>query len=104
MIWNFYSNRKNGVLKVHIDSTAGPVIATVSIKAADKWRREFVEMTTQSGVHDVYLTYENPSLPEQTEEFAVVFDCFAFIPQLPAKEYWYEHGGRCKAPVAHHRN
>jgi hypothetical protein len=86
MIWNFYSNKKTGVLKIRIDSPGGPVLATVPIKAVDKWRVEFVDFAPQTGIHDVYITYENPAFPEKTDEFAVVFDWFSFMPQFPGKE------------------
>jgi hypothetical protein len=85
MIWNFYSNKKTGVLKIRIDSPDGPVLATVPIKAVDKWRRESVDFAPQVGIHDVYLTYENPAFPESTDEFAVIFDWFSFMPQIPGK-------------------
>lgn len=85
MIWNFYSNKKTGVLKIRIDSPDGTVLTTVPIKAVDKWRRESVDFVPQTGIHDVYLTYENPTLPENTNEFAIIFDWFSFIPQVPGK-------------------
>jgi len=85
MIWNFYSNKKAGVLKIRIDSPDGPVLATVPIKAVNKWRKESVDFAPQTGIHDVYLTYENPTLPENKNEFAIVFDWFSFTLQIPGK-------------------
>ena len=85
MIWNFYSNKKNGVLRLRLDAPRGPVIATFNIGAVDKWRKESVSIEPQKGVHDVYLTYDNPTFPVKTEQFAIIFDCFAFMPQVPGK-------------------
>lgn len=85
MFSNFYSNKKTGVLKIRLDSPDGPVLATVPIKAVDKWRMESVDFAPQTGVHDVYFTYENPAFPENTDEFAIIFDWFSFLPQFPGK-------------------
>ena len=85
MIFNFYSNKKTGVLKIRIDSPDGPVLATVPVKAVDKWRMESVDFVPQTGIHDVYFTYENPAFPENTDEFAIIFDWFSFMPQFPGK-------------------
>ncbi len=37
------------------------------------------------GVHDVYLTYESPAFPENTDQFAIIFDWFSFMPPIPGK-------------------
>ena len=85
MIWNFYS-KYNGILKVRIDAPDGPVIATKVIKSYDKWRRESVEfLTPVTGIHDIYLDYESATFPEKTEQLAIFFDIFSFIPLLPGK-------------------
>ena len=85
LIWNFYSNKKGGVLKIHIDSPDGPVIANIKINGIDKWRKESFDFATQTGVHDVYLTYDNPTLSKNSEEFVMTFDWFSFMQQLPGK-------------------
>jgi hypothetical protein len=85
LIWNFYSDKKGGVLKFHLDSPGGPVFATINIKGVDHWRKESIEFPGQQGVHDVFLTYENPTLPKNSEDFAITFDWFSFMQQLPGK-------------------
>ena len=86
MILNFYSKQKDGVLKIRIDAPDGPVLASKSIKGHDKWRRETVEFTTQTnGIHDVYLNYDSPTFPLKTDQFAIFFDIFSFLPSLPGK-------------------
>ena len=47
--------------------------------------RQWNFTTQASGIHDVYLTYENPTFPLKTEQFAIFFDIFSFIPSLPGK-------------------
>lgn len=85
LIWNFYSKKNGGVLKLHIDSAAGPVIATINIQGKDQWRKESVDLVKKDGVHDVYLTYSNSTIPKGSEEVLVVFDWFSFMQQLPGK-------------------
>jgi hypothetical protein len=85
MIWNFYSNKQQGTLRVRIDAANGPVIASIPIRAVDKWRREAVSIKPGNGTHDVYITYDNAGFPPGSEEFAIVFDWFSFQAQLPGK-------------------
>ena len=71
LIWNFYSNKPNGVLTIHRDAPDGPVVVSIPVKAMDKWRRESIEFPVQQGVHDLYLVYENKSMPADSEDFAI---------------------------------
>lgn len=90
MIWSMYCNKNGGVLKVRIDVPDGPVLASYPVKAFDGWRTASVEFPMQTGVHDVYVTYDNPTLPLQSE-ITIVFDWFGFIQPLPGnKEPGYE--------------
>jgi len=86
LIVNFYSNKPGGVLQFKMDSSNGPLIASMAIKPQDNWRKEIVGFPVQSGVHDVYLVYDNKNLPAGSEDFAIVFDWFAFLPELPGKK------------------
>lgn len=85
LIWNFHSKKNGGILKLHIDSATGPIIATIKIQAKDQWRKESVDLVKADGIHDIYLTYSNPSIPSGSEEIAVTFDWFSFMKQLPGK-------------------
>jgi Protein of unknown function (DUF1553)/Protein of unknown function (DUF1549)/Planctomycete cytochrome C len=85
MIWNHWSNKKGGVLTVRMDSPDGPVITAIRLDGDDKWKRQYVEFPVQSGVHDVYFTYYNPTMPKDGEEFAAVFDWFTFMESFPGK-------------------
>jgi hypothetical protein len=85
MIWNHWSNKKGGVLTVRMDSPDGPVITAIRLDGDDKWKRQYVEFPVQSGVHDVYFTYHNPTLSKDGEEFAAVFDWFTFMESFPGK-------------------
>jgi hypothetical protein len=84
LIFNFYSN-KNGTLQLRLDSANGPLLVTIPVKAKDNWRREFVNFNIQSGIHDIFLRYESPQVPDKTDALAIVFDWFSFMPAFPGK-------------------
>lgn len=85
LVCKLYTNNRSGTLKLHVDAPDGPLLASVVLKAIPQWRYEYIHLSSQTGVHDVYLTYENPTLPADNKSFAVSFDCFGFIEQLPGK-------------------
>lgn len=85
LIINFISRVKGGVLKFRTDSPQGPVFASVSLPKMDKFEKLFLSYTPQRGIHDVYITYENATLPANSKEFALIFDWFAFVNELPGK-------------------
>lgn len=85
LIFNFWSGKATGVLKFRKDSPDGPVIAAIPLKAIDKWRREFIDFAPQAGMHDIFLTYDSPTFPVETDDFAILYDWFAFMPAFPGK-------------------
>lgn len=85
MVIRFHSNTPGGVLSLRLDAPDGPVFASAPIKPVNKWRDQFVEFQGQKGVHDIYLTYENKSLPKESESLSVRFDWVAFVPAFPGK-------------------
>ena len=85
LIWNYSSHKKGGILKLRKDSVTGPVITTINIIGHGKWGKEYVEFPLQSGVHDVFLTYENKTMPKNSEELAIFFDWFSFMKPFPGK-------------------
>lgn len=86
LIWNFYSNKKSGVLQLRLDRPDGPLLTSIPIKANEKWRIESAVFPRQTGIHDVWLSYENPSLgAKEAEDFVVIFDWLAFRPALPGE-------------------
>ncbi len=86
LIWNFYSNKPNGILQIRKGAADGPVIVSIPIKPMNQWRRESVAFPQQEGIHDLFLTYQNSSMPAGSEDFAIVFDWLAFLPSLPGSD------------------
>ena len=86
MIWNFYSNKSGGILYLRLDSANGPLLARYPIIKNDKWRMESISFPPQKGIHDVYLSYENPTITgRHVEDFTIIFDWINFQPGLPGK-------------------
>ena len=85
LFWNFYNTKKGGTLKVRIDAPDGPILGTVKMNASNEMQTESLEFTAQTGVHDIYLTYSNPSMGANKDEFIVTFDWFSFMEQFPGK-------------------
>ncbi len=85
LIFNFISRIKGGVLKFRTDSPEGNVFASVPLQKMNTFQKFFLSYTPQQGIHDVYVTYENATLPANSKEFALIFDWFAFVNELPGK-------------------
>jgi Protein of unknown function (DUF1553)/Protein of unknown function (DUF1549)/Planctomycete cytochrome C len=82
LIYRYISWTKNGVWKIHLDKPDGIVIAVIKEKKAADWKIAKVEFPEQSGVHDIYLSYENTSL-KKPEDNGMQFDWFHFAPAFP---------------------
>lgn len=83
LVCNFHTTKPGGKIKFHLDSPQGEVFGSWS-PVNEKRKKVFINFPAQKGIHDVYLTYENPTLTKQ-DEFVVFFDWFAFVKQLPGK-------------------
>jgi hypothetical protein len=77
---------RNGTLKVHLDSPTGKVIATIKPDLIDKWQIAFFSSLPQSGVHDLYFSYTNGSVPRGNQDFHMSINWVSFNRQLPGKQ------------------
>jgi hypothetical protein len=75
---------KGGHFKVHIDAPDGPVLQTVAVDTGKGWRIKTVDIKPVQGVHDIYITYDNPLLtnPDQS---GLRFDWLHFAEPFPGK-------------------
>ena len=77
---------KGGVLKIHLDSSTGPVISTVPIGVSKTgWTLAEAAVTPTLGVHDLYLTYFN-STTKKPDQTGVTFDWFHFAESFPGRD------------------
>jgi uncharacterized short protein YbdD (DUF466 family) len=85
LFWRYYTVKKGGTLSLRLDRPDGPVITTTKVISGERSQTGIIDFEKQKGVHDVYLTYENPSFKSEIE-FALFFDWFSFNPAFPGKD------------------
>ena len=84
LIYRYISWMKAGTWTIHLDRPDGPVIASVKEKKSEDWRIARVDFPLQSGIHDIYLTYESPLL-KKPDESGMQFDWFHFTRTFPGR-------------------
>lgn len=85
LILHYYTSRTGGIVNFRLDSRKGPVFSTSAITPSQKGPFKAISFPAQSGVHDVYIEYLNPTITGNSEEFAFSFDWIAFTKELPGK-------------------
>jgi hypothetical protein len=74
-----------GTLVFHLDSEHGPEIARMSPPdTKGKWVLGEISFKGAPGKHDIYLTYESPSLKDPLGD-GIMFDYFHFTREFPGK-------------------
>ena len=81
----YRTGSKDGTWKIYLDKLDGSLLKTIRMKATNGWAIEEIEIPVQSGVHDLYLSYNNPAL-KKPDDNGVLFDWFHFTEQFPGKE------------------
>lgn len=84
LIYRYIGIEDKGTWKLHLDSATGEVFATVNAKKTKGWEITAIDFPPLSGIHDVYITYENPSL-KKPEQSGLQFDWFYFTTPFPGK-------------------
>ena len=83
LIYRYTGIVKGGSWAIHLDGPDGQVIKTVAVGDSTKdWRIASVELPAGHGVHDLYLTYENPGI-RKPDQSGLQFDWFYFTRKLP---------------------
>jgi hypothetical protein len=84
LIFRWRTEAPGGEWAIHLDSVRGPVIAGTKVESAGDWKIAAVPVKMEKGVHDLYVTYINPSL-HKPDKSGMVFDWFCFTRQLPGQ-------------------
>jgi hypothetical protein len=87
LIFRYQPFSPGGIWEIHMDSTSGPVIATIPIvkpKKDEGWIITKSNVLSKSGIHDLYFTYSNHNL-KKAEDNGVIFDWFYFTEELPGQ-------------------
>jgi hypothetical protein len=93
LIYRYSGLVAGGIWTMHLDNVNGPVIGKVKADTTRGWKIAKADLPAVKGVHDLYLTYENPRLTKP-DQSGLQFDWFYFTRRLPAgdaemdKLYW----------------
>jgi len=82
LIYRYSGLVGGGTWTMHLDGANGPVIGRVRADTTKGWKIAKVDLPGVKGVHDIYLTYENPRLKKPGES-GLQFDWFYFGRKLP---------------------
>ncbi len=84
LVFRFISRAQNGLLQLRLDRVDGPVIGTLRLPPPTTWVFERIPLQPTEGVHDIYFTYFNPTLPTP-EHNGIMFDWFYFGEDFPGR-------------------
>jgi hypothetical protein len=93
LIYRYLGLVNGGTWTMHLDRVDGPVIGRVKADTTKGWKIATVAIPVVKGVHDLFLTYENP-LIRKPDQSGLQFDWFYFTKALPAGDaamnqlYW----------------
>lgn len=82
LIFRYQNYQNGGSWKIHLDKPDGKVVKEISIHQKTKdWEIMRIDFAKQSGVHDLYFTYDNPAM-KSAEDNGMLFDWFYFTNDL----------------------
>lgn len=84
LVVRYSSWKPGGTWVIHLDSPTGPVLRSINALQKPGFQFLQIDFAKQTGVHDIYLTYNNPNLKDPNEN-GLVFDWFHFTGQFPGK-------------------
>ena len=87
LIFRYQPFAPGGIWRIHKDSPTGRVLATIPIVIPKKdggWIITKSNIVQDSGMHDLYFTYNNKNL-KKPEDNGVIFDWFYFTEDLPGR-------------------
>lgn len=81
---NYFSAAPGGTLEIRAGGDDGRILATYAIPPTQSRNLVAIPMEAMEGVHDIYFTFRNPSIPANRSVCMV--EWFAFQPKLPGDE------------------
>jgi len=83
LIYRYQQYKPAGSWQIHLDSAKGPVILSAELKDTTRdWTIARLNLAPCSGVHDLYVTYNNKKVKDP-EEKILLYDWFYFTTELP---------------------
>jgi hypothetical protein len=84
-IYHYYTFKNHGLLRCRIDAPDGPVLGESRLDSLTKWKNQHIDFPKQTGFHDIYITYDNPTIPAKDDDFVLYFSWASFVEQFPGK-------------------
>jgi Protein of unknown function (DUF1553)./Protein of unknown function (DUF1549)./Planctomycete cytochrome C. len=84
LIFRAQGFKPGGALKLRIDQPEGPVLQTFTVEPSKRWEIYSIDIEPVSGVHDIYITYDNPALTDP-DVSGVRFDWLHFAEAFPGQ-------------------
>ena len=85
LIFTYKSSNNGGTLTLTLDSLRGQVLKTVPIDTSGgNWKVAKTDLSARTGVHDIYVSYNNPTLKQATDN-GMMFDWLHFGQTFPGK-------------------
>ncbi len=86
LIYRYRSFKPGGIWKIHLDSIGGPLLKEIKVDdTKGKWSFSEFDFQAVSGVHDLVLSYYNPTIKNPLAN-GLLFDWFHFTEQFPGKD------------------
>jgi hypothetical protein len=85
LIFRFAGFKPRGQWTIHLDRPDGPVLASIAVPKTKGWTINSASFPVQTGTHDLYFSYHNPTLKTPTES-GLQFDWFYFTQAFPGKD------------------
>ena len=85
LVLQFNPYKKQGILKMYVDSPRGKPVAIINPSIYSKWQISFFESAPREGIHDVYFAYTNKIVPPSENDFHVRLNWISFNRQLPGR-------------------
>ncbi len=82
LILRYRTDKIGGKLSFHLDGPNGPLLKSWRVDTLSKQQIVTVAYQKQTGIHDIYIKYINPTLKDPLE-FGISFDWFHFTQQFP---------------------
>lgn len=82
----YKSWKPGGKWAMHLDKPDGPLVQTVQVtNTKSAWQIHTLPIPAISGVHDLYFTYQNPTIHTK-EETGIQYDWFSLQDPFPGKD------------------
>jgi hypothetical protein len=85
LIYRYSGYISGGAWQIRMDQPDGPLLATIPVTTTRDRTISSVDIPTGKGVHDLYLSYQNPAIKD-ADASGIQFDWFCFTKSLPGSQ------------------